>query len=161
MNLQHRVTERWQHNALSFEGPKTVFMKQILTSIFLAACAATAHADWIKIDSPVKSANLYLDKSAAEKSGLNLIKLWHIVEYGATQQYEGKPFRSIKANYEYDCDNRRFREVIRILHSESMGNGMTVYWTHGLWSMAHDPSAWVQPAESSFEAALVTSACSK
>lgn len=136
-------------------------MKKILALIFLAACSATAHADWVKIDSPIANADLYLDKSAAEKSGPNLFKLWHIVDYAAEQQYEGKPFRSIKANYEYNCDDRRFRELIRILHKDPMGNGMTVYWTHGLWSLTHDPSAWIQPAENSPEAALVAAVCTK
>ena len=134
-------------------------MKKILAFILLTACLASAHADWLKIQSPVTSASLYLDKSAAKKSGPNLVKLWHIVDYEAAQYYEGKPFRSIKANYEYDCDHLRFRELIRILHSEPMGNGMTVYWTHGLWSMTQDPSVWIQPATNSLEATLVADAC--
>ena len=136
-------------------------MKKILVFLSIVACATTARADWIKIDSLVTSATLYLDKSAAEKSGPDLIKLWHIVDYAATQQYEGKAFRSIKANYEYDCDHRRYRGLILLLHAEPMGNGMTVYWTHGLWSLTHDPSTWIQPADGSLEAALVSAACVK
>ena len=134
-------------------------MKKILALIFLVACSAAAYADWVKIDSPVAGADLYLDNSAAEKSGPNLIKLWHIVDYATAQQYEGKPFHSIKANYEYNCNDQRFRELIRILHKEPMGNGMTVYWTHGLWSLTHDPSMWIQPDPNSFEAALISAVC--
>ena len=136
-------------------------MKKILAFIFIVAYATTAHADWIKIDSPDTSATLYLDKSAAEKSGPNLIKLWHIVDYATTQQFEGKTFRSIKANYEYDCDHRRYRGLILLLHADPMGNGVTVYWTHGMWSLTHDPSTWIQPAEGSLEAALVSAACAR
>ncbi len=136
-------------------------MKNIPILILLVACFTTAQADWIKIDSPDTSATLYLDKSAAEKSGPNLIKLWHIVDYATTQQFEGKAFRSIKANYEYDCDHRRYRGLVLLLHAEPMGNDTTVYWTHGMWSLTHDPSTWIQPAEGSLEAALVSAACTK
>lgn len=138
-----------------------VHLKKIFTCIFFFIFAQNSNAEWVKINSPVESANLYIDKTAAEKSGLNLVKVWHIVDYAAVQYYEGKPFRSIKATYEYDCDNQRFRELIRILHADPMGNGITVYWTHGLWSLTHDPSTWIQPAEHSFEATLVTAACTK
>lgn len=129
--------------------------------ISLVSWMTMAQAEWIKIDSPAASADLYLDKSAAEKSGPNLFKLWHIIDYATTQQYEGKAFRSIKANYEYDCDHRRFRGLILLLHADPMGNGMTVYWTHGLWSLTHDPSTWVAPAENSLDAALVAATCAK
>ncbi len=84
---------------------KNYMLKYIFTPIFLFACSSVAHADLVKINSPDRSANLYLDKSVAEKSGPNMIKLWHIIDYETTQEYEGKAYRSIKANYEYDYDH--------------------------------------------------------
>ncbi len=133
-------------------------MKRIL-AIFLCATAMTAHAEWLKIDAPGQDPALYMDKAAAEKSGATMVKLWHIADYQATQQHEGKAYRSIKANYEYDCSQGRFRELILIMHKDAMGNGQTVYWTHGLWSLTHDPSTWLQPRAGSVEAALVVAAC--
>ncbi len=135
-------------------------MKKILAT-FLFAAATTAHADWVKIDGPAQDPALYMDKSAAEKSGADAVKLWHIADYAGMQQHEGKPYRSIKANYEYDCRQGRFREIILIMHKEAMGNGQTVYWTHGLWSLTHDPASWLQPQAGSNEAALVAAACAK
>ena len=135
-------------------------LKQFLMIVVLISSSTCAYADWEKINSVAKNTNLFIDKSTAEISGPNWIKLWHIVDYASVQYYEGKPFQSIKATFEYDCNNLRFRELIRILHAESMGNGMTVYWTHGLWSMTNDPSTWIQPAENSIEASLVTAVCS-
>jgi hypothetical protein len=136
-------------------------LKKILAFILLVAISVIAHADWVKINSPDTSVNLYLDKSVSEKSGPNMIKLWHIVDFATTQDYEGKAYRSIKANYEYDCAHLRYRGLILLLHAEPMGNGKTVYWTHGLWSLTHDPSTWMQPAENSHDAALVTGACNQ
>lgn len=97
----------------------------------------------------------------AEKSGPNMIKLWHIVDFATTQNFEGKAYRSIKANYEYDCEHLRYRRLILLLHSEPMGNGMTIYWTHGMWSLTHDPSIWIQPDKNSIDAALASAACEK
>ncbi len=135
-------------------------MKKFLATL-LFATTTTAHADWVKIDAPMPDPVLYMDKSAAEKSGADMVKLWHIVDYAGMQAHEGKPYRSIKANYEYDCSQGRFREIILIMHKEAMGNGQTVYWTHGLWSLTHDPASWLQPQAGSNEAALLVAACAK
>ncbi len=133
-----------------------------LTLLFATlATTVTAHAEWLKIDAPAQDPALYMDKAAAERSGATTVKLWHIADYQATQQHEGKAYRSIKANYEYDCSQGRFRELILIMHKEAMGNGQTVYWTHGLWSLTHDPSTWLQPQTGSVEAALVGAACAR
>ncbi len=136
-------------------------MNKLPTLVLLASCASFAHADWVKIDSRPDELALYADTAAAEKSGASTIKLWHVVDYAKAQQYDGKAFRSIKANYEYDCDKRAFRKLIRILHKDPMGNGLTVYWTHGLWSWTHDPSTWSRAEEGSLEATLVSTACRK
>lgn len=139
-------------------------MKKILAALLFAATTTTtitAHAEWVKIESPSQDPVLYMDKAAAEKSGATTVKLWHVADYSVMQEHEGKPYRSIKANYEYDCGQGRFRELILIMHKEAMGNGQTVYWTHGMWSLTHDPSTWLQPQAGSNEAALVVAACSK
>ncbi len=136
-------------------------MKKVLAFGFLAITISNAHADWAKIDSQQQDLAVYINKEAAEKSGSTTIKMWHILDYASALQYEGKSFRSVKANYEYECDKRLFRELIRILHKDPMGNGLTVYWTHGLWSLTHDPSTWIRPETGSAEAALVTAACTK
>lgn len=136
-------------------------MKKNLAYIFFVTFSAVAHADWVKINSPDTSVSLYLDRSVAEKSGPNMIKLWHIVDFATSQNFEGKAYRSIKANYEYDCEHLRYRRLILLLHSEPMGNGMTIYWTHGMWSLTHDPSIWIQPDKNSIDAALASAACEK
>lgn len=157
MVLQHSAGARLnfrRHLCLSY------IMKKILASMTVLA-TVTAHAEWVKIDSPLHDPVLYMDYAAAEKSGSATVKLWHIADYSSAQSHEGKAYRSIKANYEYDCGQGRFREIILILHKEAMGNGQTVYWTHGLWSLTHDPSTWLQPQAGSVEAALVAAACAK
>lgn len=134
-------------------------MKKILLSIFLAAAAATAHADWVRIAPSLQDPALYADRSAADKSVPNRIKLWNIIDYAAAQEHDGKLYRSARVNYEYDCDRGLFRELIRVLHKEPMGNGVTVYWTHGLWNWGVGPGSWNQPEAGSVEAALLSGSC--
>jgi hypothetical protein len=132
-------------------------MNKILLSLCLVAGAA--HADWVRIGSSLKDPALYMDSSAVERPAPNRIRLWNIVDYASVQQHDGKDYRSALVNYEFDCDRGAFRELIRVLHKDAMGSGVTVYWTHGLWSWARGPGAWNLPEQGSVESALVGAGC--
>lgn len=127
-------------------------MRSVSLFLMLSCASAVAHADWTRIDAPNKDVSLYVDRSTAEKSGPEMVKLWHVVDYASAQDYDGKPYRSLKLNYEYDCSKSVYREWLRVLHKEPMGGGLTVYWTHG-------PGPWIKPDEGSVDAALVAGSC--
>lgn len=127
-------------------------MRSVSLFLSLALASAVAHADWTRIDAPSADASLYVDRSTAEKSGPEMVKLWHVVDYASAQDYDGKPYRSLKLNYEYDCSKSVYREWLRVFHKEPMGGGLTVYWTHG-------PGPWIKPEEGSIDAALVAGSC--
>lgn len=129
-------------------------MKRRLLSILLFCFAGAAHADWVRLDSPMKEPTLYKDSAALEKTGPDTFKAWHVVDYAGDQDYEGKPFRSMKLNYEYDCGRRMLREWLRVLHRDAMGNGLTVYWTHGPWPLT-------KPDAGSVDEALVNAMCGR
>lgn len=122
--------------------------------LLLLVCASLAHADWARLDSPLKDPVLYRDDGSVEKTGPDTFKAWHVVDYAADQDYEGKPFRSMKLNYEYDCSKRMVREWLRVLHRGAMGNGLTVYWTHGPWPLT-------KPEAGSVDDALLTAMCKR
>ena len=127
-------------------------MKAILLLMTLLGIAGAAHADWERIGAGPANAVLYKNAGSPERSGPDTIKLWHVVDYPADQDYEGKPFRSMKLNYEYDCSKQVLREWLRVLHKDGMGGGLTVYWTHGPWP-------WVKPEDGSVDAALLSAMC--
>ena len=127
-------------------------MKAILLLMTLLGIAGAAHADWERIGAGPANAVLYKNAGSPERSGPDTIKLWHVVDYPADQDYEGKPFRSMKLNYEYDCSKQVLREWLRVLHKDGMGGGLTVYWTH-------DPWPWVKPEDGSVDAALLSATC--
>lgn len=126
-------------------------MKRLLL-LCLLLCATVAHAGWVRLDSPMKDPVLYKDDGSIEKNGPDTFKAWHVVDYAADQDYEGKPFRSMKLNYEYDCGRQMIREWLRVLHKDAMGNGLTVYWTHGPWPLT-------KPEAGSVDAALLAAMC--
>ena len=128
-------------------------MKRLLP-LCLLLCAAFAHAGWVRLDSPLKEAVLYKDDGILEKTGPDTFKAWHVVDYPTDQNYEGKPFRSMKLNYEYDCGRQMIREWLRVLHRDAMGNGLTVYWTHGPWPLT-------KPEAGSVDDALLTAMCKR
>ena len=127
-------------------------MKSILLLMTLLGFSVAAHADWERMGSGTANPVLYKSAGNPERTGPDTFKLWHIVDYAADQDYEGKPFRSLKLNYEYDCSKRVLREWLRVLHKDGMGGGLTVYWTHGPWP-------WVKPEAGSVDEALLTSMC--
>ena len=126
-------------------------MKRMLPLVLLI-CASVAHADWTRLGSSAKDPALYVDAAGVEKTGPDTFKAWHVVDYAADQDYEGKPFRSMKLNYEYDCGRRMLREWLRVLHRDAMGGGLTVYWTHGPWPL-------VKPEAGSVDDALLAAMC--
>ena len=127
-------------------------MKSILLLMALLGISVAAHADWERMDPGTADAVLYKGAGNPERTGPDTVRVWHIVDYTADQDYEGKPFRSMKLRYEYDCGKRVLRDWLRVLHKDGMGGGLTVYWTHGPWS-------WVKPESGSVDEALLISMC--
>jgi len=127
-------------------------MKAIVLLMTLLGIAGTAHADWERMGAGPATAVLYKNAGSPERTGPDTFKLWHVVDYPADQDYEGKPFRSMKLNYEHDCSKQVLRELLRVLHKDGMGGGLTVYWTHGPWP-------WVKPGDGSVDAALLSATC--
>ena len=128
-------------------------MKRMLP-LFLLVCASVAHADWTRLDSSLKDPVIYKDDGAVEKTGPDTFKAWHVVDYASDQDHEGKPFRSMKLNYHYDCGKQMISEMLRVKHRDAMGGGLTVFWTHGPWP-------WFKPEAGSVDEALLTAMCKK
>ncbi len=127
-------------------------MKRMLLPLLLLGAVGAAHADWVPLPSPLKDPVLYQGDGSVEKTGPDTFKAWHVVDYAADQDHEGKPFRSLKLNYHYDCGKQMISELLRVKHRDPMGNGLTVFWTHGPWP-------WFKPEAGSVDAALLNAMC--
>ena len=128
-------------------------MKKLLSSVLLLAAAASAHAEWKRIDAPFDDVTLYVDHESANKSGERRVSLYHILDYKSLQKRDGREFRSEMFRYEYDCVKGTFHEQGHTWHKGQMGGDKMVHFSEGSWY-------WVQPEPDSVDAALLKSTCS-
>lgn len=128
-------------------------MKKYLLSMLLLSLTSGAYAaGWSRIDSSSEDYTLYVDRSTAEKSGPDMVQLWHVADYVKPQDREGKAFKSIKFRNEYDCGKGMVRDLLRSWHKEQMGEGIVVYWNHGPWP-------WTKPEAGSIDETLLNATC--
>ena len=127
-------------------------IKKILLLLALSAMLGSAHADWSKIEQSDKQVRLYVDYETRADSGRGTIVLWHLVDYAVPQNLDGKPFRSAKGQFEYDCVKDQSRELMYFWHPDPMGNSQMV-------NAAYKPTAWVTPVADSIERALMQLVC--
>ena len=78
--------------------------------------------------------------------------MWHLVDYAKAQDYDGKPFRSIKGQNEYHCGKGEQRDTLHLWHQGEMGSSHMV-------QAAYKPGPWIVPAEGSIEHSLMRVAC--
>ena len=127
-------------------------MKNITLLLSLLCLYTSAHADWTKVEHAAKDPALYVDAETLKPSGHGTMVLWHLIDHAATQQFEGKNFRSMKGQDEYDCAKGASRELLHFWHTDPMGNSAMVH-------AAYVPTGWLAPAAGSTGDALLQIAC--
>ncbi len=85
-------------------------------------------------------------------SGVNAMLLWHLLDYTIAQDYDGKPYLSLKGEIEYDCDKGLKRNQMHLRHQDGMGNSHLVH-------AAYKPGPWGAPAEGTHESTLMRIVC--
>lgn len=129
-------------------------MKKMLLALLFATATVTAHAEWTRIEHPSKEFVLYVEHDTVETRGPDSAKLWHLLDYAATQSLDGRPFHSIKARDEYDCSRGMRRDLMHLWHADKMADGT-------LLKAAYKPGSWTAPAAGSVEEVLMRMVCSK
>lgn len=129
-------------------------MKKMLLVLLLATVAVTAHAEWTRIEHPSKEFVLYVENDTLVKPDATSAKLWHLVDYAAPQNLDGRAFLSIKARDEYDCSRGMRRDLMHLWHQENMADG-------ALLKAAYKPGSWTAPAAGSMEEILMRLVCPK
>jgi hypothetical protein len=127
-------------------------MKNCLLLVLLSALVGFAHADWVRVDHASTDINLYVDMDTRQSSGHGSKVMWHLVDFSTVQNFSGKPFRSIKGQDEYDCDQGVRRDIFHLWHKDSMGSSQMV-------NAAYIPGAWTVPAPGSVEQTLMRLVC--
>jgi hypothetical protein len=130
-----------------------VMIKKLSLLVMLSGVVGWAHADWVRVEHSAKELHLYIDAETRQDSGHGSIVMWHLVDFNSDQDYNGKPFRSIKGQDEYDCGQGLRRDVFHLWHQDNMGAS---HMAHA----AYKPGPWTTPSQGSVEQTLMRLACS-
>jgi hypothetical protein len=121
------------------------FSATILTAIL--AWAAPCTAAWVETNNS-KEGTLYSEPTTIARNG-NRVKVWEMFDLRKPELYEGKMFRSIKIQTEYDCVEKEMRKLYSVLHQEQMGRGLSIA------GFALDSTSWTPvPPDSMAQGAL-------
>lgn len=103
----------------------------------LAAASSSAMAEWVEVGRS-ESETLYFDPSTITIRGTaNGARMWALKDFNETQRLDrSEPFKSEKAEHEYDCELAQSRLLYFTSHSENMAGGEVVDFnvTHGDWT---------------------------
>jgi hypothetical protein len=129
-------------------------MKKILLALLFATLTVTAYAEWTRIEHPSKEFVLYVENDTLVKPDATSVKLWHLLDYAAPQNLDGREFLSIKARDEYDCSRGVRRDLMHLWHQANMADGT-------LLKAAYKPGSWTAPVAGSTEDLLMQLVCPK
>lgn len=108
---------------------------------------------WVKVGGDKADAH-YANPSTIRRNGV-MVKMWDIVDFTKAQQDKSiKPYKSIKEQVEYDCEEERLRFLSSSWHSENMAKGNVVF-------SDDEPSKWIAVSPNSRASGLWSVACGK
>jgi hypothetical protein len=124
-----------------------------ISIMLLAIVSSSALADWIAVSSS-KTNTLYVDPSTARGTD-SRTRMWALNDYKTIQRLDNRePFKSEKAEYEYDCKDEQSRLLYFTAHAGNMAEGEVVDFNVV-------PGEWVHASPKSELAWLWKIACGK
>jgi hypothetical protein len=109
-------------------------MTRLLLIIFLFLSSAPAYAEWVEIGTSNIGATVYADPDTIRRKG-DLVKMWILYDFNATQTVLKKSYLSSRSQDEYDCTEDRHRALASTSFSGNMGSGKvrSSYSIKGKW----------------------------
>ena len=129
-------------------------MKKLLLILMLFFISNSVMAEWtaLKWSHEDGGLTLYVDDTTIRKEG-NIVKMLSLVDFKVVEKDEVDLYSS-RAQNEYDCKEKKIRQLYYSLYSDSMGKG----------KMEHANSEhlnWLPVQPRSMEEAMWKVACSK
>jgi hypothetical protein len=100
-------------------------MGRIILMLLLVVVSKNTMAEWVNIYSDENFA-IYTDPSTINKNG-TIVKMWSLYDYKVAQVLPKiPPALSETSQKEYDCAEKKYRQLYLTIHAENMGKGTTV-----------------------------------
>lgn len=114
------------HTVSSCEGKERGgVMRKTILIVLMVVVSGPAAAKWIEFGRSTKAVS-YFNPAAIRRSG-HTVKMWVLSDYATTQRTaSGTMYSSVKAQYEYDCKDQRFRSLFASFYLGKMGVGENV-----------------------------------
>lgn len=97
-------------------------MRKFVLAMLLAGASGSAAAEWIGVGRNESNA-LYADPASIRREG-DLVRMWNLVDLKAAwTDPGGRSYLSQKAEFEYDCNERRLRVLSFSWFTGKMGGG--------------------------------------
>ena len=128
-------------------------MRKVVLMLLLAAVSGSATAKWVRVAGS-QTNTTYADSATIRKAGATA-KMWSLFDYKAGAVLDnGTPYRSTRAQFEYDCMGDRMRPLAVSFHAERMARGEIIHSTF-------DPGDWGPVPPGTVNASLWKIACRK
>ena len=105
---------------------KEIKMNRILFVLLMMTCSV-AWADWeLLVEDTERKTIWYIEKSSVQREGV-ISKMWHMTNFLSTRKSkDGKPYKSEKVFYGYDCKTKRSNIYKAVRYSQLDGKGSVV-----------------------------------
>lgn len=128
-------------------------MKRFAIAMLLAAFSCSAAAGWVKVGHNDTS-TAYADPATIRKAR-DMVKMWSVIDYKTAKvSNSGKPYMSLRAQFEYDCKEEQSRILYTSFHSANMVSGEIVF-------MNDNPGKWGPVPPGTGDEILLKIACGK
>ena len=129
-------------------------MRKAILTMLLAGLSGSAAAEWVAVGGAESDA-LYADPATIRKDKAgNKVRMWSLLDLKKAGVMKGKPYMSIREQFEYDCNKQQSRLLSISAHSGKMGEGDTVDSTAR-------PGQWGSITSGSTSGSLWKIACEK
>ena len=131
---------------------RRTLVRTLLALISLSLHSALAFAEWTHVDRST-DATLLADKSTIRRAGSNA-KMWTLTNFARVKVIKGKKHRSVKTQFEFDCNDEQLRVLALIFYAQADGKGAVTF------SMS-DVEPWTPVAPETIASQLLMFACSR
>ena len=111
---------------IAYADAATIRMSEVAmreASLAMLLARVSRVAEWMHVGHS-DSLSFYIDLTTINKAG-NTAKMWHLIDFKKPDKV--RLGMSITANSEYDCQERRVRQIFASSHSGNMGGDEVVF----------------------------------
>ena len=119
--------------------------------VLLVLSVRLAYAEWLIVGIMQDGTSVYIDSESLHRQG-NVVKMWALFDSSGMKVMDGISSRSMRAQFQIDCDQERYRSLAVTRFSGSMATGKVV-------SNAAGKGKWSPVAPKSVAKMLMNSQC--